>query len=69
MEQPELNPQYIINSLTNQIADSAGRSALQLANLNAVIASSAEQLEAKDKKIKELEMENKQLHEGKEDAK
>jgi len=69
MEQPELNPQYIINSLTNQIADNAGRTALQIANLNAVIIGLSEQEEASNKRIKELEMENKQLHEGKKEVK
>lgn len=44
-QQAEVNPQHVINSLTNQIADNAGQSALQIAQLNAVIAQQAEQLE------------------------
>lgn len=49
-QQAEVNPQHVINSLTNQIADNAGQAAMQIAQLNAVIAQQAEQLEEYRKK-------------------
>lgn len=49
-QQAELNPQHVINSLTNQIADNAGQAAIQIAQLNAVIAQQSEQLEEYRKK-------------------
>lgn len=49
-QQAEVNPQHIINSLINQTADNAGQVALQIAQLNAVIAQQAEQLEEYRKK-------------------
>lgn len=49
-QQTGVNPQHVINSLTNQIADNSAQSALQIAQLNAVIAQQAEQLEEYRKK-------------------
>ena len=49
-QQAEVNPQHVINSLTNQIADNSGQSAIQIAQLNAVIAQQAEQIEEYRKK-------------------
>lgn len=49
-QQSELNPQHVINSLTNQIADNSAQSAIQIAQLNAVIAQQAEHLEEYRKK-------------------
>ena len=48
--QTEVNPQHIINSLTNQIADNSAQTALQIAQLNAVIAQQAEQIDEYQKK-------------------
>lgn len=57
----QLNPEHVINSLLNQISTLT----LNNAQLNAVIIELSEQHEVSGKVIKELEMENKQLHEGK----
>lgn len=52
----QVSPQHVINSLTNQIADNAGQSALQIAQLNAVIAQQSEQLEEyRKKEIEEMD--------------
>ena len=62
---PELNPEHVFNSLANQVATLS----LDNAKSNAVIIQQATEIADKDKRIKELEMENKQLHEGKENVK
>lgn len=59
--QQEINPQHTINALLNQIATLS----LNNAQSNAVIIEQSGQVEQGNKRIKELEMENKQLHEDK----
>jgi len=61
----QLNPEHVINSLLNQNSTLS----LTSAQLNAVIIGQSAAIEDKDKRIKELEMENKQLHEGTEGVK
>lgn len=56
-----VKPEHVINSLTNQVSNLS----LNVANLEALIMAQTEQMEEDKKRIKELEMENKQLHEEK----
>lgn len=57
----ELNPEHVFSSLTHQIADLS----LKVAKSNAYIIGQEEEMAEDKKRIKELEMENKQLHEDK----
>lgn len=64
MEEQKIDVNDVIKSLTGQIEDYSVR----LAHGDAALKLKDRQLEDKDKRIKELELENKQLHEAKSSA-
>lgn len=58
-QQAEINPQLIINSLTNQIAENGAQSALRIAQLNAIIAEQSKEIEdLRKREISEMDSED-----------
>lgn len=64
MEEEKIEVNDVIKSLTGQVADYV----IRLAHNDAALKLKDRQLDSRNKRIKELEMENKQLHEGQTDT-